>query len=375
MVLFHLPRRASHRAAVWRVRGFMVKVSLIQLDLCRKPATRLRERHFKVSFTHSESDQRALDGEYAALREGVGYRLLEERLIVRVTGDDRLSFFHGMCSADVKGARAGDILPALFLTEHAHVIGDFFIWVEENALTIETDLAAWPREKEHLEKLLVADDVELEEFHPLSVLHVEGPRAADALSSAEISGAHALKPWQCSKSVNTLLGRLPRYGADAFSLLGDRVVLIEVAERLARVGAITVGEASLGVIRVEHGIAKVGVDTAEKTIALEASLQRAISFNKGCYLGQETIERATARGGLKKKLFGLRFAKPVASGSELFLDGKEVGRVTSAVISPRLGALGLAILHHSAWTPGVMLIARDASGEIEARVSELPFDK
>jgi folate-binding protein YgfZ len=339
------------------------------------PARRLRERHFKVSFTHSESYPRSLDGEYAALREGVGYRLLEERLIVRVTGDDRISFFHGMCSADVKGAHPGDILPALFLTEHAHVLGDFFIWFEDKALTIETEVTAWPREKEHLEKLLVADDVELEEFHPLSVLYVAGPRAADALSSVEISGAHALKPWQCSKSVNAILGRLPRYGADAFSLLGDRVVLSEVAERVARAGAVAVGDASLDVIRVEHGIATVGIDTAEKTIALEARLERSISFNKGCYLGQETIERATARGGLKKKLYGLRFARPVVSGSELFLDGKEVGRVTSAVISPRLGAIGLAILHHSAWTPGAILIARDSSGEVEARVCELPFDK
>src|SRR5262249_33961863 len=99
-----------------------------------------------------------------------------------------------------------------------------------------------------------------------------------------------------------------------------------------------------------------------------------ISFNKGCYLGQETVERATSRGGLKKKLYGLRFAQPVASGSELLLDGKEVGRVTSSVVSPRLGAIGLAILHHSAWTPGATLIARTGSGVIEAKVSELPFD-
>jgi folate-binding Fe-S cluster repair protein YgfZ len=92
-------------------------------------------------------------------------------------------------------------------------------------------------------------------------------------------------------------------------------------------------------------------------------------------LGQETIERATARGGLKKKMFGLRFEHPVAAGSELFLDGKEVGRVSSAMLSPRLGAIGLAILHHSAWGPGTSLVARDGSGDIKAIVGELPFDK
>ncbi len=313
--------------------------------------------------------------EYRALTEGVGFRLLDDRVVVRVVGDDRVSFFHGMCSADVKGARPGDILPALFLTEHAHVIGEFLIWVEQDALVLETAASAWPREKEHLEKLLVADDVEMEEMPSLGILHAEGPSAPDVLSSVEIAGAHALKPWQCSKSINGVIGHVARFGSDAFSLLGERTFLNDIAKRLSDAGAIAVSEATLDVVRIEHGLATVGVDATEKTIALEARLQRSISFNKGCYLGQETIERATARGGLKKKLFGLRFEHPIAEGSALLLDGKEVGRVTSAVQSPRLGAIGLAILHHSAWRPDLELMAHDASGDGKAIVSELPFDQ
>ena len=316
-----------------------------------------------------------LPAEYATLRDAVGIRLLDDRMVIRVVGDDRVSFFHGMCSADVKGAHPGDIQPALLLTEHAHVIGELFIWVEDKALLLETDAAGWSRAKAHLERLLVADDVEFEELPSWSILHVEGPRAADALASVEISGAHALKTWQCSKSVNGLRGHLARFGSDAFSMLGAREVLEKLADRLTANGAVAVSDAALDVIRVENGIAKVGVDTTDKTIALEARLQRAISFSKGCYLGQETIERATARGGLKKKLYGLRFARPVVSGSELFLDGKEVGRVSSTVVSPRLGAVGLAILHHSAWTPGATLTVGGESGAVEAKVSELPFDK
>jgi folate-binding protein YgfZ len=128
----------------------------------------------------------------------------------------------------------------------------------------------------------------------------------------------------------------------------------------------------LEVIRIENGVARVGVDTTDKTIALEARLNRAISFNKGCYLGQETIERATARGGLKKRMFGLKFNDmdfPTA-GAVLTLDGKEVGRVTSAVRSPHFGAIGLAILHHNAWTPGTKLKVGEGGAAI---VSELPF--
>jgi folate-binding protein YgfZ len=331
-----------------------------------------------VSFSHTDIDATALaasDAEYRALSETAGFRLLQNRTIVRVTGDDRVSFFHGMCSADVKGARPGDIVPALFLTEHAHLIGDFLIWVGADGLTLETESSAWPHEKEHLEKLLVADDVEMEELPPLSILHVEGPRAADALASAEVAGAQALQPWRFIESGDLMLGRVPRFGGDAFSLLGDRGVLSQVASRLPHGGAVAVSDAALDLVRVEHGLARAGVDATEKTLALEARLDRSISHSKGCYLGQETIERATARGGLKKKMLGLRCERPVALGSALFLDGKEVGRVTSSVLSPRLGALGLAILHHSAWTPGTVVVARTESGDLKASVSELPFDK
>lgn len=312
-------------------------------------------------------------GEYLALVGGAGFRILEDRLIVRVTGDDRVTFFHGMCSNDVKGAKPGAVLPALFLTEHAHVIGEFFMWVELDALTLETALEAWPREREHLDKLLVADDVEMEEFRALSVLHVEGPNAADALASAELSGAASLKPWTCAKSGNCILGRVPRFGSDAFSLVGDRMALAEIANRLESSGAVRVGANTLDVIRVENGLAKPGVDMTERTLALEGGLDRAISFNKGCYLGQETVERATARGALKKKLVGLRLERRVEAGTPLFLGGKEVGRVTSPVVSPRLGAIGLSILHHSAWQPGTEVVARDGGGESKAIVSEIPF--
>src|SRR5262249_57202551 len=104
---------------------------------------------------------------------------------------------------------------------------------------------------------------------------------------------------------------------------------------------------AIDIVRVENGIARVGVDTTDKTIALEARLNGAISFDKGCYVGQETIERATARGGLRKKLFGLLFEGERTPVPEAVarLDGKEVGRVSSVAASPRLGAIGLAILH------------------------------
>ncbi len=293
---------------------------------------------------------------------------LDARIIVRVTGDDRASFLHGMCTADVKGARAGSILPALFLTEHAHVISDAFIWVTADALILDVDAAAWTRTRAHLEKLLVADDVEFEDGSEFAVIDVEGPAALDA------TDASSLAPWNFIEAGGSLVGNLPRYGGPAASVIARRDSMDStIAAILAKTpGSRRADSSLLETIRIENGVALVGVDTNDKTIALEARLNRAISFNKGCYLGQETIERATARGGLKKRMFGLKFGSAHApdAGAVLSLDGKEVGRVTSAALSPRFGAIGLAILHHSAWTPGAELKMGEGGVAI---VTDLPF--
>src|SRR5208282_3766420 len=172
----------------------------------------------------------------------------------------------------------------------------------------------------------------------------------------------------------SLGANLPRYGGPAASVIVQRASIDSaIAVILAQApGSHRVDSSVLDTIRIENGVALVGVDTTDKTIALEARLNRAISFNKGCYLGQETIERATARGGLKKRMFGLKFntADFPAPGAVLTLAGKEVGRVTSAVRSPRFGAIGLAILHHSAWTPGTELKVGEDGAAI---VADLPF--
>ena len=301
-------------------------------------------------------------------RPNAGVLPLDTRIVVRVTGDDRASFLHGMCTADVNGAKPGVILPAVFLTEHAHVIADAFIWVTADSLLLDIDAEAWARIHSHLDRLLVADDVEFEEQSDSAIIDLEGPTVLDVV------GATSLVAWTFIENDGALIGNVPRYGGPAASILASRDALDStIAAILAKnPDARSIDAAILDVIRVEHGIARLGVDTSDKTIALEARMNRAISFNKGCYLGQETIERATARGGLKKRMFGLKFHSEglPAADAVLTLAGKEVGRVTSAVRSPRFGAIGLAILHHSAWTPGTELKVGEGSAAI---VSDLPF--
>ena len=317
--------------------------------------------------------------DYGTIAAGAGIIALDGRLVVRITGDDRVPFMHGMCSNDIKGLASGAVSPALILTEHAHIIADFFIYAAGDALLIEIDRALWPNARAHLEKFLVADDVEIEELEGLGVIDLEGPEAAHAVAAVAGEAALSLPLWRHAESADMRIANLPRFGASAFTMHVDRAraasLIAQMRDRCASAAIREIGPAALEIVRVEHGVARVGTDTTDKTIALEARPDSAISYSKGCYVGQETIERATARGGLKKKLFGLRIeGEPApAAGSSIVLEGKEVGRLTSVVRSPRFGLIGLSILHHSAWNAGTRVTIAGAGGELSATVSELPF--
>jgi len=324
----------------------------------------------------ASADLTEIRTDYDALQRGAGVRAMFERKLIRVVGADRASFLHGMCSNDIKNARPGAIVPALFLTERAHLIAEFFAWIDDDSILIEIDGAGWGRAREHLERLLVADDVEFEDCPDLVALDIEGPRAAEAIRTVT-NDALLPEKWRWARVGEILLGNLPRFEACAGTLLLPRAQLASATSSVVALGTgfRSVKSAAIDIVRVENGIARVGLDTTDKTIALEARLNRAISFDKGCYVGQETIERATARGGLKKKLFGLLFEGERTPAPEAVarLDGKEVGRVSSVAASPRLGAIGLAILNRSAWDSGTLLLVTDPSGDIAARVSDIPF--
>jgi tRNA-modifying protein YgfZ len=242
-------------------------------------------------------------------------------------------------------------------------------------LDIEAD--SWHPARAHLERLLVADDVEFETETNLCVLDIEGPRAIDAARLLAGDAASSLKEWRFVIAGEIFVANLPRLGGPAISVLAPSGQVDSALKKvLAAVpNSRLVGAEALDAIRVENGIARIGVDTLDKTLALEARLDRAISFSKGCYVGQETIERATARGALKKRMLGLKFsdARVPDLGAVVTLAGKEVGRVSSVAKSPRIGAIGLAILHHSSWAAGTAVSVESSCGIEKAIVSELPF--
>jgi len=311
--------------------------------------------------------------EYQAIMRGAGFCHLTDRQLIRIVGDDRVSFLHGMCTADIKGLKTGDVAPALFVTEHSHVIAECFVYALPDTLILEVERERWEQIRAHLEKFLVADDVEMEELD-WSVIDLEGPVAAVEVAS-QFGSTPPTENWRFDP--DRMIAHFPRYGAPSFSLLTDPSKSDEALSALRSRESLTeLTPATLDLLRIEKGIARVGVDTTEKTLALEAAFEFAISYNKGCYIGQETIERATARGGLKRKLCGLQITGDTApvAGAPIKLDDKVIGNLTSIARSPELGVIGLAILHHSAWNDGTA-VSIEGAMPITATVSRLPFAK
>jgi folate-binding protein YgfZ len=143
---------------------------------------------------------------------------------------------------------------------------------------------------------------------------------------------------------------------------------------LSRAGAKPLGEEAAEILRVEAGTPQMGVDVDENTFAPEVGrTEQAISYNKGCYLGQEPIVMARDRGQINRVLRGLKLPGIVPHNSKLLLADQEVGRVTSSVVSPRLGAIGLGYVRRQAWEPGTQITVEVNGERREAEVTALPF--
>jgi folate-binding protein YgfZ len=174
--------------------------------------------------------------------------------------------------------------------------------------------------------------------------------------------------------------RASHAGEPGFDLIIPNAALESIARRLTdsgkQLGALWVGEAAQNTLRIEAGIPRYGIDFNEDNLLLEVGLDHAVSFNKGCYLGQEVVERIRSRGHVNRKLCGLSLdgQTPAESGDVIQVDGKEIGRVTSSVDSPRLKRpIALGYLQKDFWNAGTTVTINRAGAQIRAVVTALPF--
>jgi tRNA-modifying protein YgfZ len=306
--------------------------------------------------------------EYTALVEGCGLVDRSERGKLALTGAGAKAFLNGQVTNDVEALEPGAGCYAAFLTHKGKMLGDLRILDSGDELLLDTERAALQGLFDMIRRYKVGFDAELHKRTlQRGLLSLIGPRAR------ALAGAGDLPATEHAHREGEIAGRRVRLvatdaGVDVLCLAEDTVA---VAQALTTAGAVPAAEQDAEVVRVERGRPRYGVDLDEATIPQEAGLnERAVSFTKGCYVGQETVARLFYKGKPNRHLRGLRLSGAAAHGDELRLGDKPVGRVGSAVVSPRLGPIGLALVRREA-EPGATLAVGDDGAT--AVVVELPF--
>lgn len=311
--------------------------------------------------------------EYRALRGTAALVDLGFRTVVRVTGSDRVSFLQGMLTNDLASLAVGAGCPALLLTIQGRVTADVRVLVADDVLLLDVDVRVRADLVQALEKLLVADDVELGEPEvSVALIGLEGPGAERLVGVTLPPYAHA------TAAVGGVSVRVQR----ASEVRGPGLVLhvpaggaAAVWDALVAGGARPCGMEALEGRRVEVGVPRVGLDMDGTTLALEVPVDEAISATKGCYLGQEVVARGTARGHVNRRLTALRLEGPTPPrGAALVRDGREVGHLTSVARALGVGGLAaLGLVRREQWTPGTELAVRHGHAVTVARVAEIPL--
>ncbi len=308
-----------------------------------------------------------LVGEYRALTSGCGLVDRSERGKLALTGTEAKSFLAGQVTNDTVGLESGAGCYAAFLTHKGKMLGDLRVLATDEELLLDTERATLQALFDMVRRFKIGFDVEL---HKRTVqrglLSLVGPRAR-ALAAAEDLPAdeHAHRAGEIAGHAVRLIAT--DVGVD---VLCDADDTDAIRAALEEAGATPVSEDALEIVRVERGRPRYGFDLDDTTIPQEAGLNaRAVSFTKGCYVGQETVARLFYRGKPNRHLRGLRLSEPADAGAELKLGERTVGRLSSSVVSPEHGPIALALVRREAAVGDTV----DVAGGATAEVVELPF--
>jgi folate-binding protein YgfZ len=327
------------------------------------------------------TDTTALGGQYLTLTEHCGLLDRSERGKLALTGSDMVEFLNGQVTNELVGLKPGDGCYAAFLTHKGKMLGDLRILVvgedrrgAPDQLLLDTERVALQALFDMIRRFKVGYRIELHKRTlESSLLSLIGPLSEKVAAQAfalETDGLPEAEHSHVLAHMGTVPVRLIRTDVGIDALL-DSSASGAVQGALEGAGATAVSEAAAEIVRVQRGLPRYGIELDESTIPQEAGLnERAVSFTKGCYVGQETVARLFYRGKPNRHLRGLRLSEPVETGLDLRLGERSVGRLGSTAISPTLGPIGLALVRREA-EPGTTLAVGEHGAS--ATVAELPF--
>jgi folate-binding protein YgfZ len=315
----------------------------------------------------SEQGLIELDAQYRQLREECGLLDRSERGKLLVNGPDAAEYLQGQLTNDVEALEPGEGHYAALLDRKGHMQADMRVLrPAADEVWIDTEPAAIAAARRHLEMYSIGRDVKVTDVgEERAILSLIGPRAV------EVAGTAALPENACETAAVAGVECLVAGTAAGVDLIAAAAEAGRLRGALLAAGAVEVSAGAVEILRIESGTPRFGAEMGTETMPAEAGIvEAAVSFTKGCYIGQETVARLHYKGRPNRHLRGLRLSAPAEPGTALRLGEREVGRLGGDAVSPALGPIGLAILRREA-EPGIEL----AVGEdgVTARVVDLPF--
>jgi folate-binding protein YgfZ len=337
--------------------------------------TPLLEEHHAGRATLAEFDGCVLperfedvEQEYRAARETVALFDTNWHVILTLAGRDRVSYLHAITSNDIKSLAEGRGTLALLLNPQGHILAELEVYALPEKLLVLSHASLRERTIATLRKYVIGSQVRIEDLtDEMGSLAVEGPLATEVIEKACGVALPALPEMAIQdasvEGISCHLLRRSHYGQTGAELIARREVLPSVWRRLLAdvraQGGAPIGMAALNTLRLEAGVPWFPADFNDGMIPHEAVLESThISFNKGCYTGQEIVERVRSRGHVNRKRVLLKFSStvPPQPGTKLRAGGADVGHITSAAFSPVVGtAIGMGYVRREYFAPASVL--------------------
>lgn len=303
---------------------------------------------------------------YSALREGAAWIDLNGRGRIRVLGEDRARLLHAMSTNHVQALTPGQGCYAFFLNAQGRILSDAAVLCFDDAILLDTEPESHDPLFQHIDRYIIADDVTLEDARPeLSVIGIEGPASAQVLERLgmpvpEAEYAHA--PWE-----GAWIAKISSTGQPGYRIYVPALMHPTVINRLVSAGIPAASAVDQRTVRLEQHQPRYGEDITDRYLVHETRQLRAVHFNKGCYLGQEIVERVRSRGQVHRLLTALTISAPeiLPAGTPLKAGETAAGEITSSAFSPALGkVVALAYVRSEHAKPGTVLSAGQYTAEV-----------
>ncbi len=321
--------------------------------------------------------------DYRALTGGAALGAVAARAAIGLAGADRATFLQGLLTNDMRTIEADAGCYAAWLTPQGRMLMDLHVFNAGSRMVVDVPAELHAATLQRLDQSIFSEDVQIQDLSSALVpVWIHGPAAAHALEQA--TGATGLGSWAEYRNVSltfdgapALLARVSQLGVPGFCLYVESSRASALTSALQSAGAVVAGRDAIEAARVESGYPVFGVDMTDDTIPLEAGIEaRAISFTKGCYVGQEVIVRVLHRGQgrVARRLVGLRAERDgAAAGARITSEGRDVGWVTSAARSPRTGSVAMGYVHRDVADAGARVEIQVTDGTVGAEVSGFPI--